>query len=197
MTDPPSKKSSFRLSRQGFQPLQHIESRPNMGGQENIPLETVVSHTPSHAPTTKEGQTSEKSGLFHRGRRRVQKVDSNTGVVPAEITGEDDKTALNRMGKIYLKILNFSIITRYMIYVAPLALILAIPIILAKTVWSGKNEDGTPKHSVSGADVFKFFLWIEIGTYHATLLLEIRSSKRSMAKLVGKQDHCPLRARCL
>jgi hypothetical protein len=127
-------------------------------GTNDIPLQTVVSHTP-----TVQEQVSEKSGRFFRGRRRVQKVDSKNGVVPAEITGEDDKTALNRMGKFYLKILNFSIITRYMIYVAPLAIILAIPIILAKTIWSGTNADGTPKHTISGANEFNFWLWIEVG----------------------------------
>ncbi|KAF2727945.1 hypothetical protein EJ04DRAFT_569938 [Polyplosphaeria fusca] len=133
-------------------------------GNDDIPLQTVLSHTPSHAPTVHE-HTSEKSGLFHRGRRRVQKVDSKTGVPPRPVDDDDEKTALNRMGKFYLKVLNFSIITRYMIYVAPLAIILAIPIILARTVWSGKevkNGVETPKHSIAGADEFTFWLWIEI-----------------------------------
>lgn len=128
-----------------------------------IPLQHVVSHTPSRGPEI-EPTVSEKPSLFHRaGRRKVQKVDSNTGAPVRPEDDDDQKTALNRMGMLYTKILNFSIITRYMIYVAPLAIILAIPIILAGTVWSGKNEDGTPKHTIGGADEKRFWIWIEIG----------------------------------
>ncbi|KAH7139226.1 Mechanosensitive ion channel-domain-containing protein [Dendryphion nanum] len=164
MSNNPQKSPSFRLSRQGFQPLNNDQS--DMATNNNttdIPLQTVISHTPSHAPTVRE-VSNEKHGLFHRsGRRRIQKIDSKTGKLPPR-PGEDDddKTALNRMGRIYTKILNFSIVTRYMIYVAPLAIILAIPIILANTVWSGKQADGRPKHTIGGSDVKKFFIWIEI-----------------------------------
>lgn len=130
----------------------------------DIPLQTVVSHTPSHAPTVKD-EPSEKSGLFHRGRRRVKKTESkgaayNPGHLPDD--DDDEKTALNRMGRFYTKILNFSIITRYMIYVAPLALILAIPIILAGagTILPGKTIGGSRERK--GADPKLFFIWIEI-----------------------------------
>ncbi|KAJ4305188.1 hypothetical protein N0V90_000719 [Kalmusia sp. IMI 367209] len=129
-----------------------------MNGTTDIPLQTVVSHAPSHTATLKEEQTSEKRGLFH-GRRRVQKVDSKEGYSAATGGDDEEKTALNRMGKFYMKILNFSIVTRYMIYVAPLALILAIPIILATTgVISKKARIG----GVNGAEPKRFFIWIEI-----------------------------------
>ncbi|CAI6340024.1 unnamed protein product [Periconia digitata] len=161
MSNPPQPKSpSFRLSRQGFQPL----SNNDMRGTDDIPLQTVVSHTPSHTPTIKE--PSEKSGLFHRGKRRVQKVDSKGNYDASTVPPvEEESTALNRMGRFYLKVLNFSIITRYMIYVAPIALILAIPIILAalkditKPIGQGKNANGDVLH---GADPKLFFIWIEI-----------------------------------
>ncbi|KAL5456536.1 hypothetical protein PMIN06_003890 [Paraphaeosphaeria minitans] len=155
-----SKRSSTRLSRQGFQPL-HEESG-NMSNTADIPLQTVVSHSPSHTATLREDKSgsSEKRGIFN-GRRRVQKVDSrgNGYAAPGASHDADDKTALNKMGKLYMKILNFSIVTRYMIYVAPLALILAIPIILATT--------GVIKRSVriggkDGAEPRLFFIWIEI-----------------------------------
>jgi hypothetical protein len=66
----------------------------------------------------------------------------------------EGKTTLNRMGRIYNKVLNFSIVTRYMIYVAPFALLLAIPIVLSQT--------GTITGSVSGTNQKKFWIWIEI-----------------------------------
>ncbi|KAJ4338597.1 hypothetical protein N0V95_008021 [Ascochyta clinopodiicola] len=127
-----------------------------MAGRGNdIPLQTVVSHTPS--PT--EEKQSEKSGILNgfstKGRRQLVKIDSRTGapLPPREVAGQE-KTALNRMGRIYTKILNYSIITRYMIYVAPIALLLAIPIILSQT--------RTITGSIGGTDQRRFWIWIEI-----------------------------------
>jgi hypothetical protein len=122
----------------------------------DIPLQTVVSHTPS--PTSDEKQ-SEKTGMFHglstRGRRQRAPIDERTGapLPPREVAGHE-KTALNKMGRIYTKILNFSIITRYMIYVAPIALCLAIPIILSQT--------RTITGDIGGTDQRRFWIWIEI-----------------------------------
>ncbi|KAF2712081.1 hypothetical protein K504DRAFT_488586 [Pleomassaria siparia CBS 279.74] len=183
MSTQPQRSPTFRLSRQGFQQL-HNESTDNMvDNTTEIPLQRVISHTPSHAPSRAPSHTatmadpqSEKTGLFHRGRgrRRLQKVNSKGEPYPGDGSVDEEQTALNRMGRIYNKILNFSIVTRYMIYVAPLALVLAIPIILAVTVWSatGPNKkdsngneianSGTPKHSIGGADEKKFWIWIEI-----------------------------------
>ncbi|KZM26985.1 uncharacterized protein EKO05_0004959 [Ascochyta rabiei] len=148
---------SFRLSNHGFQPLNAIGDSENMAGRGNdIPLQTVVSHTPS--PTSDEKQ-SEKSGILNglstKGRRQLVKVDSRTGApLPPREVAEQEKTALNRMGRIYTKILNYSIVTRYMIYVAPVALLLAIPIILSQT--------GTITGSIGGTDQRRFWIWIEI-----------------------------------
>jgi hypothetical protein len=161
---------SFRLSRQGFQPLNNSSDMANTTTHD-IPLQTVVSHTPSHAATVKESQ-SEKSGLFHRGRRRVKKMDSKGNAYnPAHHpdNDDDDETALTHMGRFYTKILNFSIITRYMIYVAPLALILAIPIILAGSgaIFTTKETGekrliGSTEQKENGANPKLFFIWIEI-----------------------------------
>ncbi|KAF3007378.1 hypothetical protein E8E13_000783 [Curvularia kusanoi] len=145
---------SFRLSNHGFQPLNAIRDDDNMANQGNdIPLQTVVSHTPS--PTSDEKQ-SEKTGMFSgRGRRQLVKIDSRTGapLPPREVAGQE-KTALNKMGRFYTKVLNFSIVTRYMIYVAPVALLLAIPIILSQThVIHG---------AIGGTEQDRFWIWIEI-----------------------------------
>lgn len=122
----------------------------------NIPLQTVVSHTPSPASDEKQ---SEKSGMFHglstKGRRQKAPIDERTGapLPPREVAGHE-KTALNKMGRLYTKILNISIVTRYMIYVAPIALFLAIPIILSQT----KTITG----EIGGTDQRRFWIWIEI-----------------------------------
>jgi hypothetical protein len=138
---------SFRLSNHGFQPLNgNMDNRTN-----DIPLQTVVSHTPSQTPTS---SNNEKTGMFHRGRRRVAEVDERTGAPLPPRGDQEEKTALNRMGRIYTKILNYSIITRYMIYVAPIALILAIPIILSQTNVITGDIGGTVQDM--------FWIWIEL-----------------------------------
>ena len=145
---------SFRLSNHGFQPLNgavdNMENRTN-----DIPLQTVVSHTPSqNTPASSNKEKSEKTGMFHRGRRRVAEVDERTGAPLPPRGHQEEKTALNRMGKIYTKILNYSIVTRYMIYVAPVALLLAIPIILSQT--------GVSTGTIGGTNNKRFWIWIEI-----------------------------------
>src|SRR4051812_9580000 len=112
MTSKRSSQRSFRLSNHGFQPIDN-------GNMENrtadIPLQTVVSHTPSQSSPTSGNERSEK--VHNWGRRKLAAVDSRTGA-PLPPRASEEKTALNRMGRIYTKILNYSIITRYMIYVA-------------------------------------------------------------------------------
>jgi len=150
---------SFRLSNHGFQPLNAVRDDNMANHGNNIPLQTVVSHTPSPALDEKQ---SEKTGMFNgistRGRRQLAKVDSRTGapLPPREVAGQE-KTALNKMGRLYTKILNFSIVTRYMIYVAPIALLLAIPIILSQTkAITGGIGDTEPR---------RFWIWIEISMF--------------------------------
>ncbi|KNG49468.1 serine threonine protein kinase [Stemphylium lycopersici] len=143
---------SFRLSNQGFQPL-------NNGNMDNrttdIPLQTVVSHTPTQSSPISQNEKSEKGHMFSRGgRRKLAVVDSRTGAPLPPPQVNEEKTALNRMGRIYTRILNWSIVTRYIIYVTPIALLLAIPIILSQT--------GTITGSIGGTNQKKFWIWIEI-----------------------------------
>ncbi|KAL8697178.1 MAG: hypothetical protein Q9201_007265 [Fulgogasparrea decipioides] len=97
-------------------------------------------------------QSNEKDHLRKRypaGRRRKVKHNGRSN------RGEDgEEDTLTQMGKIYDKILNFSLVTRYFLYVLPLALIVAIPIII----------DATAKHNASlgGVRIVWFFSWVEI-----------------------------------
>ena len=75
--------------------------------------------------------------------------------------GEED--TLNRMGRIYNKILNFSIITRYFVYVSPLALCIAVPIIVGATA--------APNAKIGGVPIVWFFTWVEVGEYLCFSLL--------------------------
>ncbi|KAL8906336.1 MAG: hypothetical protein Q9207_002111 [Kuettlingeria erythrocarpa] len=139
-----------------------------MGNQRDatidIPLTTVTSRTgarkiSSISPTGygrqgsyPESQSNEKDHLrrqYPAGRRRKAKGNERG---KRGDDGEED--TLTQMGKIYDKILNFSIVTRYLLYVLPLALLIAIPIIVGATA--------KPKAALGGVRIVWFFSWVEI-----------------------------------
>ncbi len=159
-----------RFSRQGFQPLDG-DFRPGMAtynSTEAIPLQSVVTHSPygggqhgsaggmEHQATFKEKSPTEKSGLFrrHAGKRKLAKLDSRGQPVPHD-NDDEDETRLTRMGLIYNKILHFSIFTRYFLYVLPLALCIAVPIIVGATAAKGAM--------LGGVRIVWVFTWVEIG----------------------------------
>lgn len=125
---------------------------------DNIPLTTVkTGASTTGARKSGEGMTREdtvteepeKNGFFKKGgRRRIKKITSKSRTeTETEVTG---------MGKLYDKIVHFSVVTRYMVYVFPVAAILAVPIILGSiTEWGEKAKIG-------GVKLDWFFLWIEV-----------------------------------
>lgn len=127
----------------------------------DIPLTTVANQTGARKadnftqPSEYNGQTSppkddEKAGLFHRrvaGRRKTKKSMGRQGE-------DGEEASLNQMGRLYDKILNFSVVTRYFLYVLPLALIIALPIIIGAT--AAKNA------AIGGVRIVWLFTWIEI-----------------------------------
>jgi hypothetical protein len=73
----------------------------------------------------------------------------------AQNIAEEDDGMLTTMGRFYTAVLNFSVVTRYFVYVLPLALVLAVPIIVGATV--------APKAKIGGIRIVWLFTWIEIG----------------------------------
>ncbi|OAL39506.1 hypothetical protein AYO20_01376 [Fonsecaea nubica] len=93
----------------------------------------------------------EKQGHhFHRGpagrRRRLEDRGRQS-------QAKEDGT-LNAFGRFYKRVYNFSVLTRYFIYVAPLALAIAVPIIVGATV--------APRARIGGVKILWFFTWIEV-----------------------------------
>jgi hypothetical protein len=131
---------------------------------EDIPLEKVVtggSVTGARKPssttvnTTAVRSSSEDAEKGHRfrpglGRRKTHPLSKTDGSAAME----DD--ALTRMGRIYQKIFNFSVVTRYFIFVLPLALMIAVPIVVGATA--------APNARIGGVKIVWLFTWIEIGT---------------------------------
>src|SRR6187402_1371639 len=71
----------------------------------------------------------EKKGLFKRnmgGRRKVKKINSK----PTRVGTDGEEVKVNGLGRFYKKVVNFSVVTRYFVYVLPVALLIAVPIII-------------------------------------------------------------------
>ncbi|KAI9699537.1 MAG: hypothetical protein M1820_007168 [Bogoriella megaspora] len=124
----------------------------------DIPLHPVTTNGSSHnnlVKTTSEKQqfketTTEKKHHFGGRRQKKEKGPKGTGHVGYD--GEED--TINKMGRIYRKIANFSIVTRYFLYVLPIGLILAVPIVVGATA--------AQKAQIGGVRILWFFTWVEI-----------------------------------
>ena len=134
-----------------------------MNYETDIPLTTI--RTASSTGARKAGdeaiiqQTTfkddEKKGMFNRGpggRRRVKKINSK----PKRVGTDGEEVSVNGLGRFYNKIVNFSVITRYLVYVLPVALLLAAPIIIYAVL------DHKAIFASTGVKVTLFWLWIEI-----------------------------------
>jgi hypothetical protein len=95
----------------------------------------------------------EKAGFFNRaaGRRKVEKTESGQ---LRRVNSDDEGTSLTAMGKLYDKIINFSPITRYLVYVVPVGFVLAVPIVIIAIV--------APDAKIGGLRMIWFFSWLEV-----------------------------------
>ena len=159
-----SKRSSTNRSSKGFQHIPNQSDSPMMTNPNDatisIPMininnsKTEARKTDSYTATTtstpeQQQQLNEKAGFYQRhvaGRRRTER---KTG----KKNGDGEEEIITQMGMIYNKILNFSIVTRYILYVLPLATIIAVPIIIGATA--------APKATLGGVRIVWIFSWLE------------------------------------
>ena len=159
---PGSKRSSINRSSKGFQQIPNQNNSSAMSNPNDatisIPMSNVdnsktgARKTDSYTPTTSgapEQQLNEKADFYKRpvaGRRGTEKKMGKT-----KSDGEEE--IITQMGMIYNKILNFSVVTRYFLYVLPLATIIAIPIIIGATA--------APNATLGGVRMVWIFSWLE------------------------------------
>ncbi|KAI9833149.1 MAG: hypothetical protein M1819_003771 [Sarea resinae] len=136
-------------------PLTNVTSRGTTGARK-------ADRSPSPSgyvsqPDFQAASGSEKSGLFQRpgtgGRRKINKLNSK-GEPTGRVGTDGVEESLTQMGKIYTKVLNFSVFARYIVYILPLAIAIAIPIIVGATV--AEHAD------IGGVRIVWVFTWIEI-----------------------------------
>ncbi|KAI0025859.1 serine/threonine protein kinase [Xylariomycetidae sp. FL0641] len=157
-------------SPKGFVPLGGFRSHD---GENDIPLTQVKSNASSTGARkanqgiatgvdtpSSQTETEEKQGFFHRGRRRAQAPGRSDTLASGEIS-------LNAMGRLYNKIINASVVTRYLVYIVPVALLLAVPLVVLPItgnsdipVGKAKSEDG--KTTYHGPPMLDVFIWIEL-----------------------------------
>ncbi|KAL2116293.1 hypothetical protein VTJ04DRAFT_8460 [Mycothermus thermophilus] len=144
---------------QGFVPISGSGESTATELQE-IPLRQVKSNASTGSRRPNEAM-NEKHALFDKaiggpaGRRRLRKDLQRAG---SSNLGDED-VSVNAMGRFYKKIIGFSVVTRYLFYVVPVALLLAAPIVIIPLVTEQhgiKLGDG-PLHSL-----WLLFLWIEV-----------------------------------
>lgn len=161
----PSRQHSLSSRNSGFMHLPESGSRHNMN-DDVIQLTTVRSNAstgarkPNMATSSSfESHQSEKPKSHHhfsRGRRQKPKDQSlgrrGTGDTEAEAA------SLNFMGRLYYKIIGFSIVSRYLVYIVPVAIFFAIPLVILPLT----NHMDQPRVGLGGPPLFQFFLWVEI-----------------------------------
>ncbi|KAI1341672.1 serine/threonine protein kinase [Xylariaceae sp. FL0016] len=156
-------------SPRGF--VQLGNSSPSNGLETEIPLTQMrsnASSTGARKPNQGLGTTfeqegsqneNEKHGFFHRGRRRAAKAQEPS---QRNDTLANNEMSLNAMGKLYNKIIHASVVTRYLVYILPVAVILAIPLIVLPAIGKRYMPVGHGTDGSDGPPIFQLFLWIEL-----------------------------------
>ncbi len=151
---------------------QHATESPP---EPDIPLTTVRSAGSTGARRPSQSvddmaspDTDEKHDIFRRrgpaGRRRAKKDQPI-----ARQNTSDSEIALNFMGKLYTRVISASVVTRYLVYVVPVGLLLAVPIVILPVtgnrdkirLGSVPDNSTTPPGTLEGPPLFDLFVWIE------------------------------------
>lgn len=155
-----------RFSREGFSPLPSDGNAGNMGDNNDATIDIPLEQVPTSGgeaglrnqdslsalrPTASQESKSPKDRRqFFRGRRhRTSEVGG-----PRRVGYDGEEDTVNAMGRLYKRILSSSALVRYLIFVAPLAIIFAIPIVIGVTV----AQDA----KIGGVRINWFFAWIEV-----------------------------------
>lgn len=125
---------------------------------DNVPTRTSTGAR--KVPITQYGATNGEGGA----EREKQQMDTTTSPRRRRTGLLDDATGrasddpadgtITQLGRFYQSIMDFSLITRYIIYALPLGIILAIPIIVGAT--AERNA------TIGGVRVYWFFTWLEV-----------------------------------
>ncbi|KAG6003723.1 hypothetical protein E4U21_001776 [Claviceps maximensis] len=129
----------------------------------------MPANSTSYDSGSQDGYEKDESEMTHRhaGRRRKH-GDEKLG---RKNTGGSDEVSVNALGRLYAKVIGFSVVTRYMVYIFPVGIVLAVPIIVlavtghkeSPTIGDVKVKDSNEKLIIKdGPSVYSLLLWFEI-----------------------------------
>lgn len=143
-----------RLTTHRFEQIPDYPSEGIMSNPHDVAIDIPLGDSPSKGKD--QPVDAEKAGHGHGhgpGRRRRHEHSDITDATGKPSESPEDGS-LNRLGRVYQAIYNFSIVTRYMIYVLPIGALIAIPIIVGATA----AQDAY----IGGVHLYWFFTWIEV-----------------------------------
>lgn len=117
------------------------------GSMDGDGANTSLSEKTQLVPDCDQGSTGRRRKARNR---RGNNVENHEGEHGAEGEGEN----ITRLRRIYRAVINSSLIVRYMIYITPIAILIAIPIIVGATA--------TRYATIGGVSLYWFFGWIEV-----------------------------------
>ncbi|KAJ5113268.1 hypothetical protein N7456_001802 [Penicillium angulare] len=140
--------------------FEQIPDHPGNDGMHN-PNDATIDIPLTEGPSQGSGWGSGSTvGLTDNGEKhtiapgRRRRTDTDINEIRGKAAEAPDDGSINYVGRIYQAIYNFSIVTRYMIYVIPVGAIIAIPIIVGATA--------SPDAKIGGVHIYWFFTWIEV-----------------------------------
>ncbi|KAG5930483.1 hypothetical protein E4U42_001055 [Claviceps africana] len=176
-----NRQTSIASRNSGFIPLGSGRQETDMS-ESGIPLTTVRSNASvsgarrpnpgnsnsydSGSPGGCEKDETEQTHQ-HAGRRR-KRHDETIG---RKNTGGSDEVSVNALGRFYEKVVGFSVVTRYMVYIFPVGIVLAVPVIIlavtghkeTPTIGDVRVKDSNEKLIIKdGPSVYSLLLWFEI-----------------------------------
>ncbi|RKF64158.1 putative MscS family protein [Golovinomyces cichoracearum] len=126
----------------------------------NIPLTKIQSSStgarkPGEGPLNDFPQeitfkVDEKHGWS--GRRKAKEINP----ISVQVETDSEPVEINNLGRLYKRIVRFSIVTRYFVYIVPVALLIAVPLITYEIYKPNELFVNT------GVRVRFFWIWIEI-----------------------------------
>ncbi|KAM0504467.1 hypothetical protein D7B24_005658 [Verticillium nonalfalfae] len=140
-------------------PLTQVKSHASSTGARRPNMNIAMDGSGSGQETPDEKQQLHARG--RAGRRKGKALSRND-------TGGSEEVSLNAMGRLYKKIIGASVVTRYLVYIIPIGILLAIPLVVLPITGhrndlpvgrSSKDGDG---NRTPGPALFRLFLWIEI-----------------------------------
>lgn len=136
-------------------PLTNVSSQGQTGARKPTDNTNTSPSASAYAPPvdiTPERSNEKQNGpagLHGNGRRR--RIDTDES---GRLGSPEDGTFTTRVGKIYDKFMEFSVLTRYFIYVLPLTALIIVPIAIGATV--AKDAE------IGGVRIVWFFTWVEV-----------------------------------